>query len=106
MATYVFTYRSPKGYVPSAETGAEWFAWFDGMGDALVNLGHRVDRQSSLGICDSDTTELGGYSIITAPSLDAALAIAKGCPHLKRGEGGVEVGELDETPREVRLNAV
>jgi hypothetical protein len=26
-----------------------------------------------------------GYSIVTADALDAAVSIAKGCPHLKSG---------------------
>jgi hypothetical protein len=106
MATYVFTYRSPKGYIPTVDTRAQWLGWFDSMGDALVTLGHRVDKQSRLGNCDTNSTELGGYSMIEASDLDAALVIAKGCPHLVNGNGGIEVGELDETKPEVRLNAV
>jgi hypothetical protein len=31
------------------------------------------------------------------PDLDAAVAIAKGCPHLDRN-GGAEVGQLGEVP--------
>ena len=95
MATYVFSYRNPKGYVPTPETRALWLDWFEGMGDALVDIGKPVAGRGNLGNCDSDGTELGGYSLISAPDLDAALAMAKGCPHLDR-EGGVEVGELVE----------
>jgi hypothetical protein len=36
---------------------------------------------------------LGGYTLITADSLDAAVALAEGHPLITRG-GGVEVGEL------------
>ena len=93
MATYVLSYRNPKGYVPTPETRAEWFGWFEGMGDALLDIGKPVGGRSNLGNCDSDSTELGGYSVIDAPDLEAAIAIAKGCPHLTR-DGGVEVGEL------------
>ena len=104
MATYVFSYRNPKGYAPSPETRAQWFDWFAGMGDALVNIGQPVSNRSSLGNCDSDTTELGGYTVVSAPDLQAALAIAKGCPHLDR-DGGVEIGELADLQPDVRLNA-
>ena len=38
-------------------------------------------------------TELGGYSIVSADDLSAAVAIARSCPALSAG-GGVEVGEL------------
>jgi hypothetical protein len=36
---------------------------------------------------------LGGYSLITAGDLEAAVELAKGCPFLHQG-GGIEVGEL------------
>jgi hypothetical protein len=36
---------------------------------------------------------LGGYSLITAADLEAAVILGKGCPFLENG-GGVEVGEL------------
>ena len=61
---YVFSYRNPKGYAPSPETRGQWFDWFAGMGDALVNIGQPVGNRSSLGNCDSNTTELGGYSVV------------------------------------------
>jgi len=35
--------------------------------------------------------------VIHADDLEAATAIAKGCPHLERG-GGVEVGQLGDVP--------
>ena len=37
---------------------------------------------------------LGGYFIIEASDYDAAVEIAKGCPHLKYG-GRIEVREVD-----------
>ena len=37
-----------------------------------------------------DRTKPGGYSMITADDLEAALTLAKGCPALREG-GGVEV---------------
>ena len=104
MATYVFSYRNPKGYVPSPVTRAKWFDWFDDMGNALVDIGQPVGNRQTLGNCSPDSTELGGYSLVDAPDLDAAAAIAKGCPHLT-GDGGVEVGELVELQPDARLSA-
>ncbi len=95
MPTFVLTYRSPAGYAPTPDTVAEWWAWFDSMGDQLVELGKPAVRTTTVGNCSSETTELGGYSLIDADDLDAAVALAKGCPHLNR-DGGVEVGELGE----------
>ena len=51
--------------------------------------------RTALGNCSPDSTELSGYSLIQADDLEAATAIAKGCPHLERS-GGVEVGLLGE----------
>jgi hypothetical protein len=48
--------------------------------------------RKTLGNCDAETT-LGGYSLIKADDLKAAVALAEGCPVLNEG-GGVEVGEL------------
>jgi YCII-related domain len=97
MPRFVFAYRHPEGYSPSPENASAWMAWFEGMGDHLVNLGQPAVACATLGNCDSGRTELGGYSVIEADDLDAATAIAKGCPHLGRG-GGVEVGQLGEVP--------
>lgn len=100
MPNFVFSYRNPKGYIPTAETRAAWMSWFDGMGDQLVELGRPVFERTSIGDCDPDRTELGGYSVVQADDFESALAIAKGCPYLDRS-GGVEVGLLAEIPADV-----
>ncbi|MGO8959932.1 MAG: YciI family protein [Streptosporangiaceae bacterium] len=97
MPRYVLSYHSPTDYTPSAETRAAWTAWFDGMGDQLVDQGKPVIARVSLGNCDPDSTALGGYSVIQADDMEAAAAVAKGCPHLDRA-GGVEVGQLGDVP--------
>jgi hypothetical protein len=100
MPTFVFTYRAPRGYVRTAETGQTWRSWFDSMSGALVDLGKPVVGRTALGNCSADTTELSGYSVIAADDLEGAVAIAKGCPFLDRS-GGIEVGELGEIPQSV-----
>jgi hypothetical protein len=97
MATYVFAYRSPKGYAPGPETIAPWTAWFESMGGALVDIGKPAFKRCVLGRCGAEDTELGGYSFVTADNLEVAVALAKGCPMLGLG-GGVEVGELTDPP--------
>jgi hypothetical protein len=92
MASFVFTYRAPKQYTPrQTEVVAQWKAFFQGMGGHLVAMGNPVFTRETVGTT-SDTV-LGGYSLVDADDLDAALAIARGCPLVARG-GGVEVGEL------------
>ena len=44
-------------------------------------------------ISGGSATGIGGYSVVQADSLDAASALAKGCPVLSDG-GSVEVHEL------------
>ena len=95
MPEFVLAYRSQKGYAPTADTVAAWYAWFDGIGDRLVELGQPVIDRATIGESSPDRTELGGYSIVRADDLPAALAIAKGCPGLDFG-GGVEVGLLGQ----------
>jgi hypothetical protein len=98
MSTFVLTYLAPIGYTPGRPSGTSpWLTWFDGMGDAVTDLGKPVIDRDTLGNCDPASTVLGGYSVVTADDLDAALALAKGCPFLDL-DGGVEVGLLGEAP--------
>jgi hypothetical protein len=95
MPEFVLTYRSPKGHTPSPDTVAAWYAWFDGMGEQLVEMGRPVIERAAIGESNPQRTELGGYSIVRADDLDTALGMAKGCPGLDSG-GGVEVGQLGQ----------
>jgi hypothetical protein len=97
MPAFIFTYRKAAGYTRTPQTLAAWQAWFGGIGGQLTDTGKPVVAHTVLGTCDPNRTEPGGYSVIQADDLEAATAIAKGCPHLERG-GGVEVGELGEVP--------
>jgi len=96
MSKFLFAYRVSQNYTPgSADTMAAWSAWFEQLGANVVDPGKPVFERIALGNSAADTV-LGGYSLITADDLDAAVALAEGCPGLQEG-GGVEVGELAET---------
>jgi hypothetical protein len=93
MQMFLFCYRAPKNYSPGgSDVMGAWNSWFQALGASVVDSGNPVFDRSTLGNCDS-STELGGYSLITAEDLEAAVALAEGCPFLQNG-GGVEVGEL------------
>jgi hypothetical protein len=104
MATFLFSYRVPR--TPLAQVLAEldesqraarmaaWNAWFDHLGANLVQRGDPVNDARTLGTCTEDT-RIGGYSVVSADDLDAAVELARGCPGLEWG-GGVEVGEFIE----------
>ena len=97
MPTYVFTYRSPTDSTPGdADQTEAWQEWFKSMGDSVENIGNPVFERTTVGKTGSGT-ELGGFSFIKADDLDAATALAGGCPILRSG-GGVEIGTLAELP--------
>ena len=97
MASFVFTYRVPQDYkLGSPESVAAWTDWFDSLGADLLDTGHGVFQSAALGNVGADT-RLGGYSIVTARDLDAALELASGCPALRQ-DAGVEVGQVAVPP--------
>jgi hypothetical protein len=93
MANYVFTFRAPKGRVPTPEDEARWPAWFEKIGGQITDFGNRVGEVRSVGGDPARPDVLGGYILISAETIDAAVALAEGCPMLQQG-GSLEVGEL------------
>jgi len=93
MATFVLVYRAPRGYTPgNPEVAGHWQRYLEGLGDHLVDAGNPVFSRTTIGNAGGDS-DLGGYSLITAPDAAAAVELAEACPILGAG-GGVEVGEL------------
>jgi hypothetical protein len=98
MSTFLFSYRMPIGYTPGEPGVVDvWNAWFEGLGASVVTRGNPVFESTSLGDCGAGTT-LGGYSIVTADDLEAAVAMAKRCPALRNAHAGIEVGVITELP--------
>jgi hypothetical protein len=90
---YVFAFRGPVGRRPTAEQLARWPAWFEDIKDSIADRGNQVGRVREVGGDGPRADELGGYIVVNAESLDAAAALAGGCPILQQG-GSVEVGEF------------
>ncbi len=99
MANYLLVYHG--GSMPdSPEEGAKvmqaWTDWFGRLGDALIDGGNPVSQVKTIGangsVSDGGTNPSSGYSVIKADNLDAAVALAKGCPVLQGG-ASVEVAE-------------
>jgi hypothetical protein len=80
-----------------AKVMAAWGAWIGGLGTALVDAGSPFGASASVAadgaVSEGGASGLGGYSILTADSLDAATAAVKGCPVFDGG-GAVEVYEV------------
>ena len=77
---------------------AAWNSWFGELGDSLKDGGNpftpaakSIGPDGSVSDGSGDGTA-SGYSIIKADSLDAAVALAKGCPVL-HGGASVQVVE-------------
>jgi len=101
MSNYIFAYhggKKPESPEEGANLMAKWKAWVGSLGDAMVNPGTPVGKSktvSSGGVSDDGgSNPLSGFSIVKADSMDAALEMAKGCPHLEHGT--IEVAEVKE----------
>ena len=102
MAKFIFVYHGgsmPESDGEVAEVMAMWKAWFEDIGQDVVDRGNPVglsktvysDRVAD----DGGSNPTAGYSLVRAGDIDDAVAKAKGCPILKRG-GSVEVAEVIE----------
>jgi hypothetical protein len=68
-----------------------------GLGEAMVDPGMPLGAGklvSAGGVADRAADLLTGFSLVSADSLDAALQMARGCPHLDHGT--IEVAEVME----------
>ncbi len=95
MANFVLVFGS-GGTVPrtDAERAAvmqDWTNWFNRLGSAVVDQGNpftpvakRIAKNGRVSKVGAGAMA-GGYTIIRADSLDAAVELAKGCPVLKGG---------------------
>jgi hypothetical protein len=100
MANYVLVFKG--GSVPATEAEqkaalADWGAWYGSMGAAVVDGGTPFGPSKSIAgdgtVSDGAASELTGYTILTADSLDAAAELSKGCPILAGGAGSIEIYE-------------
>jgi hypothetical protein len=92
MSKFVLTFRSPKNRTLDSAGEAAWGDWFQTIGASIADAGNRVGEASPIGNCGTDTA-LGGYMLVNADDLEAAVKLAKGCPGLRQG-GGVEIGSI------------
>ncbi|HTZ85889.1 MAG TPA: hypothetical protein VMB05_04400 [Solirubrobacteraceae bacterium] len=100
MGKYVFAYRG--GMMADTEEQRQaamqaWGAWFGKLGPAIVDPGNPFAGSTSVNGNGGGAaaSELTGYTVINADSLDAASALAEGCPVLDGG-GSVDVYETIE----------
>lgn len=101
MTQYLFTYRSVPGYdwFGDPEGLPDWQTFLEGIAPNVVDPGWPSFESTRLIGETGQSTQVGGYSVVTAESLDEAVEFAKGCPTMTRG-GGVEVAVLAALPPE------
>lgn len=97
---YLLVYHGgqrPETPEEGAKQMQAWTDWFGTLGDALVDGGNPVSQVRTIGnngsVSDGALNPASGYSVIKADDLDAAVALAKGCPILAGGHGSIEVAE-------------
>jgi hypothetical protein len=100
MPKYVLAYHGggmPETQAEQDEVMAQWGAWFESLGPAVVDVGNPTGPSKTIAP-DRSTTDGGGpnpitgYSLITATDLEDAVGLAKGCPIFATG-GTIEVAE-------------
>lgn len=100
MKNFVLLYTGgfmPESEVEQAEVMGAWGAWYEGIGAAVVDGGNPFGAAKSVGadgVTDAilATPAVTGYTVISAESLDDALAKVDGHPHIRYG-GHVSVYE-------------
>jgi hypothetical protein len=101
MPNFVFAYhggKMPETPEEGAKVMAEWESWFGNIGDSIVDPGNPVGLSKTVSasgvVDDGGANPVSGYSIVSASDMNAAIALAKGCPMVKDGSGNVEVAEV------------
>ena len=96
MGTYVLAFRGQPDRTAAPEEEQAWGAWFGQLGPAISDMGNRVGATRTLPAArrgEPGNAVLTGYVVIDAADLDAAAALAAGCPGLADGVD-VEVAEV------------
>ena len=101
MTNYVLVYTGggmPESEDEQATVMAAWGAWYESMGAAIVDGGNPFGASKNVGsggaVSDGPVSSPAatGYTVISADSLDAAVAKVQSHPHVNHG-GQVSVYE-------------
>ena len=103
MARFMFAYHG-GGRPETPEEGekmmAAWHKWIEDLGPTMVEPGNPVGQ--SYTVSAGETVDNGGanpimgYSVVETDSIESALDIAKGSPHLMMNGATIEVAQLFE----------
>ena len=100
MQKYMLIYHGggrPDSPEEGAKVMAAWESWMAGIGSDLVDGGNPAGPSMTVsadGVAEGGgSNPVSGYSLINAANMDAAVAVAQGCPILDWPGGSVEVAE-------------
>jgi len=100
MPKFIFAYHGNPQFETN-EAGAAhmvaWRAWSQGLGDAVIDPGMPIGPSKTVNMDGSVTdgggaNPLSGITIVQAATIEDAIGMAKGCPHLSAG-GTIEVAQ-------------
>ncbi len=100
MATYILVYLG--GNQPTdEEEGAKHFEkyreWLGSLGDALISPANPLKDTNVItpdgNVAPGSTTEMSGFTVIQADTMQIAVELARSCPFLEIG-GTLEVSEM------------
>lgn len=99
----LFLYDAPEEPAMSdaqmQERVSEYRAWAIGLRKSGADIhGEKLtrERRERLGPAAAGEAPLGGYFVVSAKDWDAAIEVARSCPHLKHG-GTIEVRKIEKT---------
>jgi len=98
MKKFVYLYfggTPPKSAEEGKAVTQAWMNYFSKMGDKIADGGAPIGPQKSVG--NHQAVRIAGYSIVNAASLDEAVALTRGHPHIMSG-GSIEVCETMPIP--------
>ena len=109
MPNYLLAYHgggTPEGEEAQAAVMEAWNDWLEHIGEAMLDLGNPVGDTRTVNsdgsVSAAPASPVSGYSIVEADDMDAALAIAKGCPVLADG-GSVCLDQITKQSHTVTL---
>lgn len=108
MPKFIFVYRAAKGRDATADSSLllAWEKFLSHViGPNVVDPGWPVFEAATALGNSGRSTQVGGYSVVTADDMAAAVALAKGCPEIERG-GGVEIAALASLPENHPAEAI
>ncbi|MEQ1865992.1 MAG: YciI family protein [Micropepsaceae bacterium] len=98
MPNFIFAYHGSKRPENPAQYMARWRAWVESLGEALVNPVMPVGKSKTVGrdgvADDGGSNPISGITVVKVDNMDAAIALAKRCPHLDLGT--IEVAPVME----------